>query len=353
MTSKVTLKDIASEMNISRSTVHRALNGKEGVNGSLRTRICETAEEMGYKANYVASSLKRKPVRLAVVLPQKEGRGRLYHKYFWDAVEGFFSEAVNLNTFIECHSFDEESNEQYDILNKLLEGEETVDGLLTMPAKNTERMFYMISRFHDRNIPVVLIDNDLPGTNRLCCIAPHDELIGRLGAEILTKITKTSGKILVAAGNLDNASHRCNLNGFREFTEHNGEEFEIVEVHEYGNFQKIYDQARKILDEVKGIVAFYAVTARDTLPLCQAVIDSGLASKISGVGSDLYPESAKLLKEDVVQALIYKNAFDKGLEGFRVLFDYVVKNIAPKDDCIIVPISVIMKSNLIFFEQYL
>ena len=353
MTSKITLKDIATEMNISRATVHRALNGKEGVKDSLRIRICETAEKMGYKVNYAASSLKRKTMRLAVVLPHKEGRGRFYHKYFWDAVERFFSEAGNFNTLIECHSFDEESDEQFDILSNLLEGEETVDGLLTMPAKNNERMHYMISRFHDRNTPVVLLDNDLPGTNRLCCVAPHDELLGRLGAEILNQITKRSGKILVAAGSLDNASHRYNLKGFKEFTEQYAKELEVLEVHEYGNYQRMYDHAYKILNEDENIVAFYAVTARDTLPLCNAVKDCGLAGKISGVGSDLYPESAEFLKENVIQALIYKNAFDKGLEGFRVLFDYVVKNIAPKEDCIIVPISVIMKSNLPFFEQYI
>jgi len=60
-----------------------------------------------------------------------------------------------------------------------------------------------------------------------------------------------------------------------------------------------------------------------------------------------------LLRDGVIQALIYKNAFDKGLEGFRVLFDYVVKNIAPKRDRVTVPISVIMKSNLPFFEHYI
>ena len=353
MNGRVTLKDIASTMEISRTSVHRALHGKEGVNEELRVKIRAKAEEMGYVVNYAATSLKRKTVSLAVVLPDRQGVGRLYNKYVWDAVETFIPEANSLNTHIEFYSYCEESDEQVNILNDILNGKNQVNGLLTMVSKSNDSMHRVVERFGDRNIPVVLIDNDLPGTGRFCCIAPHDEQIGRLGAELLISITPNDGKILVAGGSLERASHGLSLEGFIEYIAKSGRKLETIVINSFSNSGLCYDKAKKVIEEHKDIVAFYAVTARDTLPLCKAVYDSGLAGKIIGIGSDLNPESAKLLKEGTINALVYKNAFEKGSLGFRVLFDLVVKNINHKRDNMTVPISIIMKNNLPFFEDFI
>lgn len=353
MNGRVTLKDIATDINISRTSVHRALNGKEGVNEQLRERVLARAEEMGYTANYAASSLKRKAKRLAVVLPCKEGNGRFYHKYFWDSVEEYIPEASSLNTHIEFYSFDEESDEQIRVLQSLANAKDTVNGLLTMVAQTNNDMRRVIERFSYSDIPVVLLDNDLPETNRFCCVAPHDNQIGRLGAEILTAMIPTDGKIIVAGGSLESASHGHNLKGFNEYISESGRAFEVLVVHEYDSHERCYDQVSRLLNSHKDIRGYYAVTARDTLPLCRAVNDSGLAGTLRGVGSDLHPESAQLLKDNMVQALIYKNAYDKGRMGFRILFERVIKNIMPEGDKITVPISVIMKSNLSSFEKFI
>lgn len=353
MSGRVTLKDIASDLGISRTTVHRALHGKEGISDQLRASIRSRAEEMGYTANYVASSLKRKTVRLAVVLPHRDGNGRYYHKYFWDSVETFLPEAVSLNASIEFYSFEEDTDEQLALLGNLLQEEEPVDGLLTMPARCDFTMQQMIERFGYRNIPVVLIDNDLPDSHHLCCVAPHDHMTGRLGAEILLATTHRRGKILVANGSVASASHMHNLQGFRDYLKENGNPFELLVIQEYGDYDRCYNEALRLLEKYSDIVGFYSVTARSTLPLCHAVKASGLGGELRGVGSDLFPESAQLLRDNVVQALIYKNAFDKGMLGFRILFDYVVKNIRPDKTQVTVPISVIMKNNLQFFEKYL
>ncbi len=353
MSRRVTLKDIASDMNISRTTVHRALHGKDGVADSLGQSIRARAEEMGYTANYVASSLKRKTVRLAVVLPRKDGNGRYYHKYFWDAVERFIPEAQSLNAIIEFYPFGEETGEQLTALQALADAKDPVDGLLTMPEKSDEAMRRAVERFGYRNIPVVLIDNDLNGVDRLCCVAPHDQMTGRLGAEILTAITFAPGKILVAGGSPNSESHRHNLAGFSDYIAGYGKRFELLVAPGYEDAARCYGESVKLLKKHKDIVAFYSVTARSTLPLCKAVVDCGLKGLLRGVGSDLYPESARLLEEDVVQALIYKNAFDKGRLGFRILFDKVVKNIDVAEDRVTVPIGVILKNNLRFYREFI
>ena len=58
--SGITLKDISEKMNVSMTSVHRAIYGKEGVSDKLRKQIIEVAEQMGYEPNYAASSIREK-----------------------------------------------------------------------------------------------------------------------------------------------------------------------------------------------------------------------------------------------------------------------------------------------------
>lgn len=350
MMNRVTLQDIADDMNISKTTVHRALQGKEGISDELRRAIIDRAGEMGYTANYIASSLKRKTIRLAVVLPKKEGAGRYYHKYIWEAIDTFQAEAKSLNVEIDYYFFGTDKAEQLSILNELFQkGGSEVSGLLVVPAGNEPELCMEIERFTYKDIPVVLMDTDLKATSRLCCVAPHDYQSGRLGAEILSLIVRAPGKILVARGDRQNDAHINNLAGLEDFLRENGSVFEVVTVDGYGDYEECYGQAVAVLKAHDDVCAFYSVTARDTVPLTQAVIDCGRSGRLKGVGSDLFPDNVEFLRRDVLQALIYKNAYDIGYMGFDILFNYVVKNIMPKSDKVMVPIEIIMKNNLDFF----
>lgn len=352
MQNDVTLKDIATALDVSMTTVHRAIHNKEGIGESVRASVLQKAKELGYTTNYVASSLKRRAIEVAVVLPSESGTGQYYHHYFWEAVRACETEANSLNVHISYYSFQEPTENQIDVLERVFsEHEGALDGLLTMPAQHDEAMRRAIERFTYSGVSVVLIDNDIPNSGRLCCVAPHDTLTGRLGAEVLASMTSHPGKILVAGGYAGSASHVHNLRGFSAYLQEAGAQLEPLVISGYPDMQKTYDLAVNCLKNDPDIVAFYSVTARETIPICQAVIDCGFAGKLRGVGSDLYPESAQLLRDNVVQALIYKNAYDKGEKGFRILFSYLVKKLEPPANSVTVPISVIMKNNLTFFQD--
>ena len=49
MKNGIKMADIAREIGVSVVTVSNALAGRDGVSDSLRKKICETAEKMGYK----------------------------------------------------------------------------------------------------------------------------------------------------------------------------------------------------------------------------------------------------------------------------------------------------------------
>lgn len=58
MKKSVTMKDIANKLNVSVVTVSKALGGKEGVSDELKNRIVACAEEMGYRLNSLAKSMR-------------------------------------------------------------------------------------------------------------------------------------------------------------------------------------------------------------------------------------------------------------------------------------------------------
>jgi LacI family transcriptional regulator len=352
MSNETTLQDIALALGVSRTTVHRAIHNKEGISAEVRQTILAKAEELGYTMNYVASSLKRRTMILAVVLPSEFGSGQYYYRYFWDAIRSCRSEANDLNVELIFDTFEETSDSQYSVLARIFnENSGKLDGLLTIPVKQDEQTRRIIERYTYNNIPVVLMDNDVPDSGRLCCVAPHNTLTGRLGAEVISCMCPNKGKVLIAGGAELNPSHSHNLKGFKAYLEENHTPLECLVIHSYPDYDKTYSEAVNLLKKHEDIVAFYSVTARETLPLAQAVIDCGLTGKIRGIGSDLYPETAKLLTDNVLQALIYKNGYDKGIRGFHLLFSYIIQKNSPPSDAVTVPISIIMKNNLHFFKD--
>lgn len=58
MAKKVTMRDIAKEINVSAVTVSKALTDKEGVSEEVRKKIKEKAKEMGYLYNSMAKSMR-------------------------------------------------------------------------------------------------------------------------------------------------------------------------------------------------------------------------------------------------------------------------------------------------------
>jgi len=72
MKSSVTMQDIADRFGVSKVTVSKALNDKEGVSDDLKERIQKTAEDMGYRFNTIARSLKNKATyNIGVVIAER------------------------------------------------------------------------------------------------------------------------------------------------------------------------------------------------------------------------------------------------------------------------------------------
>ncbi len=147
---KVTIVDIAKELDISPSTVSRALNGVGRMHPETRQHIMDLARQWGYRPNPHAQRLKRtKTSTIGLIVPE------LTHHFYSQIVKGVDS-VLDLHGFqqIICVSNEEFEKEQSAALALL---NARVDGLLVALSNETNQYDH-IQQLIDDEIPVVLLD---------------------------------------------------------------------------------------------------------------------------------------------------------------------------------------------------
>ncbi len=145
-----TIKEIAKMLNLSVSTVSRALHDSPSISPATIKRVKEVAKELEYEPNQMAMFLQSgKTLTLGVIIPHLS--------------EAFFSEAISgIEDFASEHNYNVlmgQSHDSVDREKKIVEAMKNhrVDGILVSIAKNSNDFthFEMLKKYE---IPVVFFD---------------------------------------------------------------------------------------------------------------------------------------------------------------------------------------------------
>lgn len=152
---QVTIKDIAKELNISPSTVSRALKDHPDISPATKIAVNELAKKHHYTPNAVALSLRFKKTNIiGVVIPE------IVHFYFSSVISGIEeeAEAAGYNILIT------QSGESYEREVKNISTciSSRVDGILVSMGKNTHDYSHF-ENLIENEIPVVFFDRICPG----------------------------------------------------------------------------------------------------------------------------------------------------------------------------------------------
>lgn len=348
---RITLKDVSLRSGASLSTVHRALYNKAGVSDELRETIVEIAASMGYKTNYVASSLKRKTIRLAVVLPSPDRINKYFYRDLWKGLREFKTEIQEFNMeFLEFAFTGSDVNQAKELDKVFNNHADDISGLITI-SLNDASISYLIEKFTSKNIPVVFISSDLQKSKRLCCVRAHDKIAGSLAAELICNFTQGSGKVVIAAGDIVTSSHYHNIEGFEDYLSSNNSQLEIIKIYDSENRDSLYASILDALERNADVRALYSCNARNTVCLCEAAVKMNLQGKACIVGSDIFEESVQMLQNNILQAIIYKNPYKQAYLGMKMLFNYVLKGEYPVNDTTLVVPTIVIKSNLSYYDN--
>jgi DNA-binding LacI/PurR family transcriptional regulator len=145
-----TLKEIAKKLNVSISTVSRALSDHPRIGLQTKSRVKELAKELNFEPNPKAISLKQKKTFVVgVVLPD------VHEEFFSEALSGIEIAGIeNDYTILFGQSYDDQEKEI-----KVVEAmkRQRVDGLIISLSKQTEKYEHLES-MEKFGIPVVYFD---------------------------------------------------------------------------------------------------------------------------------------------------------------------------------------------------
>lgn len=150
MNAQATIKDIARELNISPSTVSRALKDHPDINVETKKAVIQMAAKLDYQPNSIALSLRKSKTNIiGVIIPE------LVHHFFSTVISGIEDVANEAG----YHVMICQSNESYtkEVANTQALLSTRVDGLLMSLSRETDNFDHLKS-LQRRNIPIVFFD---------------------------------------------------------------------------------------------------------------------------------------------------------------------------------------------------
>ena len=150
---QVTIKDIAKALNISPSTVSRALKDHPDISYETKKLVNDLAEELDYVPNPIALSLKgQKTKTVGVIIPE------IVHFFFSTVISGIeevaYKAGYNVMFCQSNESYEREVSDTKALISQ------RVDGILVSVSRETTR-FDHFDEAEKKKIPVVFFDRKL------------------------------------------------------------------------------------------------------------------------------------------------------------------------------------------------
>lgn len=175
---KITIQDLARQLNSTPATVSRALNNHPRISADTKKAVLDLADKLNYRRNHLASSLRSgKSHTIGVIIPSAE------INFFGSVIHGIESIANTEGYNILIY----QSNESPEYEMKAIESfvGAKVDGILASVAKETFDFTHFIE-LKNRGIPLVFFDR-INDTLNIPSVVIDDFKGGYLATEHLIK----------------------------------------------------------------------------------------------------------------------------------------------------------------------
>ena len=319
----VTLKDLAKASGVSIGTVSRALNDKNEVSAKTSERIRQLAQELGYIPNRAGRALSsQKSINYVGIVIQS-----INSPFFDDIKKGIdmaLKEFKDLGIDVilkEHEGWDDKLQ-----VKALEELEESGCKSFVICSVDSHLIREKISELTEKGYPVVLLNNDLPGSPRLCFVGPDYLKSGKIAAAMVDRChPNTDVKVLIVVGSKSHIGHRTRLEGFIEELKSRRSNFEIVDIIE-GNDQDIVTQQVTMKAFLKNpeINVVYMATGSGVSGLGAAIIADSVHKRFVVACDEIYT-TKELVKNDIIDFVICQAPVTQGYQVIKKLHDYLNK----------------------------
>jgi LacI family transcriptional regulator len=351
MSYRITLKEVARAAGVSIGTVDRALNNRKGINSEVKIHVLKKMKELGYRKNIRASSLS---------LKTKKNVGIIYPgvpAFFWgkldkgikDAEKEFEGYGINYINYIleeEMLSNDKEILKYIDDLIK-----EKVDIIALAPFITTPLLKSKLKEINDYGIPLISLneefDNEIKGVFH---IGIDNELSGKIAAELIGKFLRGKGNVLIILNTQTQefAFHSKRLAGFKTVLAERYPNINIAGCYIYNYLmgeEYNYEMLRSIVGNSASLDGIYDFDGASLCKVGSIIKGAAMGSEIILVGHEISDEVRKLLKEDLIHAVVNQDPYLQGYTLIKTIHSYLFFGEVPHNNVIYTDIEIILREN--------
>ncbi len=314
MPAQVTIKDLARILNISVSTVSRALRDTYDVNRETKEKVLALAAELNYKPNFNASGLAGGSTHnIGIVLPF------ITNYYFSMVITGIQEMAYSKGYNIVLYVTNDSPERELQIIHDL--NTQNLDGLLVSVSSNSDAAGHF-EALMQQGIPVVFIDRVLENIDASKVM--QDDYNGAFEA-VEHLIAQGYRRIAHIAGPADLDFTRQRLRGYRDALEKHGFPSDPAWVVHSGFSQECGgDDMRTLLSLPEHPDAVFAVNDRKAIGAMLALKECGvpIGPGIGVIGFTNDPVSALISPSLTTVA---EPAFDVGKIGCELLISHITR----------------------------
>ncbi|AVR47547.1 LacI family transcriptional regulator [Christiangramia fulva] len=317
MKPKLTLKHIAKELDVSISTVSKALRDSKEIGEDTRQKIKAFAKLYNYKPNNIALSLKnRKSKTIGIIIPE------IVHHFFTTVISGVEKVAnelgYNVLVCLSGNSFDKE------VLNMEMLANGSTDGFIMSLAKETmqKQDYHHLEEAINQGMPLVLFDRVVDEI--ACDKVIIDDVIGAKKA--VQHLIKIGCKKIALISTVDYVIvGKLRTQGYKKALEENGlsiDEELILKIEE------IEDSEKKIGNFLKGkdVDGVFAVNEHFAISAIKALQENG--KKVPGDVSVIGFTDGELSKRFIPSlTTVSQHGERMGEEAARMLIEKLERDV--------------------------
>lgn len=333
--STVNINELAKQLNLSKSTVSKALRDSYEISQETKRKVLELAQQLQYIPNPYASSLRRKKSNtIGVVIPE------VADSFFSNAIKGIEAVArekgYHVLVYLTYESFEREKA----ILKDFASGR--VDGVLISISTETPDKTHL-DEMIGRKIPLVFFDRVLEGMNTVKIITNDFESSYNATNHLIEKGCR---KIIYLSISKHLNINNKRMEGYRKaLQDHNMKLVEQNVIECSNDNDKNYTLLKKILARKNHPDGIIASVEKLTTPVYLACKDLRLSiPKDVKVISFSNLETALILNPALTT--VRQPAFEMGKTAAIILFKAIEKkNFQLKDENIILPSQLVEKES--------
>ncbi len=333
---QITIKDIAKKLNISPSTVSRALKDHPDINLETREAVKEMARKYNYRPNKIALSLLQNQSKtIGVIIPE------IIHHFFSSVISGiediFYEQNYNI---IICQSQESYKREIKNVQTLL---SSHIDGILMSISKETQKLDH-IKNIQEVGLPLVFFD-------RIAEEISTDKVIvddfggGYKATEHLIRIG--CKRIAHLYGPLNLLIGRNRFNGYKKALEDYNKPFDPELTVFCDSYEKALSEIKKLLELPQPPDGIFAVNDLTAMGAMKMIKDMGyqIPQDISVVGFTNWLISRFA---DPALTTIDQKGYLMGTEAAQLLLNRINNEGNAQDDQ---PITKLLDSELIIRDS--